>query len=408
MSTSENPGLEELGDLYLESGEAKAKREAEAVVRSVLGDELSFMDLEAPEVVVESPEDDTEYHATYQPTEDELAFSPGVSEDHPGTREVAIHELFHKQQDVEFLGLSKAGKNYSETVSDLGESIAWHQSEEEGLGNFVRSKLGMKPSDVRDDQEIFIKDAMGREGALPALFTVYASRYPEEFQEFSEQAAERYSDWKSVRQERSKYTNLIGMSRTNFDIDGVFSHESREVMKIEDRIAEIKSSTSEEKIKEEIKAIDQILEENDKKYSAPGIAGNRLSDVIDPEKMAHYNEVTQQALEGFRTDLVERINRKEDIENPVPKYFQEAFSHAASIVATGIIGDETGEQEYWKDKVERPYNRSFSYEKNAGSRARELGEEVVDSLRDLAEEKNMYRRIAEIQSEKVEEYRMEV
>jgi hypothetical protein len=407
MSFTENPGLEELGDMYLEYGENKAVKEAESLVREVLGNELSFMDLETPEVVVEDPEEEAEYHATYRPIEDELTFSPRKGGDDPDAREVAIHELFHKQQDIEFLGLSKAEKSYSEAVSDLGENIAWNRSGG-GFRNRVRRKLGMSPSDVRQDQEIFIEDALGKEGSLPALFTVYASRYPEEFQEFSEEASGRYSDWRSVQEERSDYSNLLGMAGKPFEITEVFSQESREVVKIEDSIEQIKSSTSEQEIKEEIEEIDSILEENGKEYRAPEINDNYLSQVVDPGRMAYYNEVTQQALEGFRNDLVERINEKEDIENPVPKYFQEAFAHAASMVANCLIGDRTGEQEYWKNKVERPYNRSFSYERNAGSMARELGEEVVDSLRDLEQEKDMYRRIAEIQAEKVEEYRMEV
>lgn len=408
MSGSEGLSLKELGEIYLDEGKDKATSQAERAVKDVLDGDLAFMSIETPEVTVENPNESSDYHAIYRPSEDRISFSPSMNKESPALRETSIHELFHKHQDIKYFGLSESEISYKDALESLAHDIARQESEDKGIINKFRKKTGLKSRDV-ESQKMFLQDAIGIEGGLTALFTLYSSKYDEELDEMVDEASEYYNSWKSVQEDRNRYRHLVGMAETEFDVLGEPNTELREVEKIEEHKKAVERSTDKGEIRTHLKAIDKILDENDMDYSAPGELGkSTLEDTVDAEKMAKYNETTKESLEGFRKALIDRLDSKDDIKNPVPKYFQEAFAHAASVIATGKIGDSEDEEKYWKNKVEIPYNLNFSYSQNAGTKARKIGEEVLEQVRDLETDREKYRKLVEIQDQKVENYRITV
>lgn len=409
MSGSENLTLNDLGEVFLDSGREAAIEQAERTISSILDGELSFMDMETPEVAVEDPDKDSEYHARYLALEDRIEFSPSISGDSPDLRETSIHELFHKHQDVQYFGFSESNISYNEAVDQAVSTINSSKSENSGILNRIKESIGWKSKDEKIGQEMFLKDSIGHEGALPALFTVYSSKYSSEIPDFGKEIENHYSKWKEAQEDRSTYKLLVANAKHGFDTSEVISTDSRQVMKIEEHEKAAVNSTDEKEIRTHLQAIDEILDENGISYQSPAnFTGDTLTENVDAEELAQYNQATQEALERVRESVIGRIDEKDDLQNPVPKYFQEAFAHAASMIATGIIGDPESEQEYWKNKVERPYNFNLSYRQEAGTKAREIGEQVIEEVRSLETEEEMYRQLVEIQDRKVEDYRITV
>lgn len=315
---------------------------------------------------------------------------------------ITVHELFHYNQDQEFIGKVASDKHSAEEF--------YTHFKEDIFGGLYEEKIP-----VRRTPSSFLNRAI--EDEFDYSMGVMVSHLSKDKRRLlAEDLSEDYESWRKCYRENGEKLEKIekpGWLDTGGDSKiGVLNSNLR---KYESIVSNLHSSQDEEEFEEYLDELEEIISEDSENYESeshhsksPENLYQNIEEVRNSKKEIIENNKKKKEHEKSVNQYIMNLLDKSGLGEPVSKPFKEAFAHMTTLALQSDLNDEEARNNYL-DRVEEGYNddSAWGYDEDAGTMLRDITETVIEENGEIeGSTENQIERIHQLQSEYADQHRI--